>query len=341
MDWTYLTWDVLCVLVIVLAAEAANGWSDAPVGTSSAVASGALTSRQALLVTCIGNFVGLLAALVVGAAVAKTIGTGIVRPDIITIPSIGVAMSATIVWSLVALWLGFPISKTHSLLAALAGVGWALGGFQALMPESGNWSESGWLSVLKGMTVALLLGSSLAWFMASFILRLNWHNKISLTWWRRAQFGTVCIVSTGHGFNDGLKYAGIFTLVLLKANIITTFRVDPIVIILCAVVMAGGTLLGGYRIHKRLDTMVNGQSKTFQPFMGVSAELVSGISIWQTGWLGIPMSTNHAVVSAMAGAKSADGKVHNGAIWRIVWGWAVTYVFCFSAADFLTNVLLK
>ena len=170
MDLTQLSFETIVVLFTVLLAEGANGWSDAPVGTAAAAASGALTSRQALIVTALGNFIGLLVALVVGAAVAKTIGTGIVRPDIITIPAIGVAMVTTIAWSLIALRLGLPISKTHSLLAALAGVGWALGGINALLPASGHWGNSGWLAVLKGVMIALLAGSSLAWLLAKVLL---------------------------------------------------------------------------------------------------------------------------------------------------------------------------
>jgi PiT family inorganic phosphate transporter len=159
--------------------------------------------------------------------------------------------------------------------------------------------------------------------------------------WRRLQCITVCGVASGHGFNDGLKYVGIFTLVLLKSGVIAEFRVLPSVILLCAMVMACGTLLGGWRIHHRLERMVNGheepkkEKNPFRAHMGVCSELVAGFSIWQTGWLGIPMSTNHSVVSAMAGARSASGKVHAASLVRILWGWVVTYVFCFGLADML------
>jgi len=53
MDFTQLSIGVVLVLISVLAAEAANGWTDAPAGTSAAVASGLLTSRQALWRTAI------------------------------------------------------------------------------------------------------------------------------------------------------------------------------------------------------------------------------------------------------------------------------------------------
>lgn len=345
MDLTQLSFGGFFVLFAVLLAELTNGMSDAPIGTSAAVASKALTGRQALAITAIGNFIGLMIALLLGAAVAKTIGTGIVRPEIITVGAIGVAMATTVVWALGATWLGLPISKTHSLLATLAGIGYALGGFDALLPVSGHLADSGWLLVFKGMLIAILVGSAFSWFVTKIIIRTKLDTKIPEQWWRRAQVVTVCGVASGHGFNDGLKYVGIFTLVLLKSGAIPAFTVLPSVILLCAVIMAIGTLAGGWRIHRRLDRLVNEEKlresdpeqqvepkKPFKPYMGVATELVSTICIWQTGFLGIPMSTNHAVVSAMAGAKSANGKVHAGSLMRILWGWVVTYVFCFTVA---------
>ncbi len=347
MDWSHLTVGVALVLFLVLAAEASNGWTDAPTGTSAAVAAGLLTSRQALWVTAIFNFIGLIAALVVGAAVAKTIGTGIVRPDVISINSIGIAMLTIVVWAAVAAWLGLPVSKTHSLLAALAGIGYAQGGLDALMPASGHWGDSGWISAAKGVFYAIVCGSAFAWFLTRVVIKTNLHENVPDRWWRRIQRVTVCGVGSGHGFNDGLKYVGVFTLVLYKGKIIPEFQVLPEVIVLCAIVMGVGTLIGGWRIHRRLDSMVNGiheptggRKKPFGPHMGVCTELTSAFSIWQTGWLGIPMSTNHSVVSAMAGARSAGGKVHIASVIKILWGWVVTYVFCFFGADLITGWLL-
>ena len=110
--------QVLFVLIIVLLAEAANGFTDAPTGTSAAVASGVLSPRQALMLTSLGNFVGLILALVTGAKVAETIGTGIVRPDVVSVGSIGIAMATTVLWAVVAWWFRFPIRMLPSQRAA-------------------------------------------------------------------------------------------------------------------------------------------------------------------------------------------------------------------------------
>jgi PiT family inorganic phosphate transporter len=335
------------VLVIVLLAEAANGWTDAPCGTSAAVASGVLKSRTALWVTAICNFIGLIAAAIFGAAVAKTIGTGIVRPEMISVASIGIAMLTTVVWSAFAAKFGLPVSKTHSLIAALAGIGFAQGGIDALLPASGHLADSGWLAVGKGVFYAVTLGFFISWLLSTIISKTRLHERLSETWWKWAQRGTVCMLASGHGFNDGLKYVGVFTLVLLKSGMIPEFHILPEVIGLCAIVLGLGTLLAGWRIHDRLDMMVNGsavkaqvEKKSFRPYMGVCSELTAGASIWQSGWFGIPMSTNHAVVSAMAGARSASGKLHTASIVKIMGGWIITYGFCFGVADIMTSIIL-
>jgi PiT family inorganic phosphate transporter len=347
MFWSMLSFTAFVVLISILLAEATNGASDSPVGTSAAVASGVLTKRQALLMTAFGNFFGLIAAIILGAKVAETIGTGIVRADLITIESIGIAMVTSIAWASIAVWLGWPISKTHSLLASLAGIGFAYGGIEALLPVSGDWLKSGWIPAAEGVLLALVCGSAASFFLASVLLKFGLDKAEHDPMWRKMQIGTVCLVATGHGFNDGLKYVGIFTLVLYKSGMIPKFYVMWEVIVLCAIVMGIGTMIGGWRIHRTLDGMVNQPTpankenkKTFRPYMGVCTELVSGLLIWISGALGIPMSTNHGVVSAMAGAKSAGGKVHSGSIVKILWGWVITYLFCFLVAKWLTTWFL-
>lgn len=168
-----------------------------------------------------------------GAAVAHTIGKGIVQPDAISVDSITVAMFATIAWAGFAAWIGLPVSKSHSLLAALAGIGYAQGGFAALLPASGNWHDSGWVSAKLGVVIAIIGGSAVSWFLTKLVVAFKLNTQVSEKTWRRMQVGTVSAVSIAHGFNDGLKYVGVFTLVLVLGGVITEFTVMPEVILLC------------------------------------------------------------------------------------------------------------
>lgn len=323
-----LTIGVVVVLLLVLGAEFLNGWTDAPNATAAAVATGLLSRRQALWLAVILNTLGTLAALIFGAAVAKTIGTGIVSPEQINLYSIGAAMTAVIIWGLFAARIGLPVSKSHALFAALAGAAFQAGGSDALVAK-------GWITVLKGVGISTLIVFALSWTLSSLIdfAKPHWIGDRG---WRRMQAVTVMLVAFGHGWNDGLKFIGVFALVLLLAGITPVFHVSAWIVILCAAVMGAGTMLGGWRIVARVGKdMVN---DTYKPSQGVVAELIAALGIAGTAFAGIPMSTTHTVVSSIAGAKASHGlrAVNWKAVQVIVGGWIATIVVCSVVAFVLS-----
>src|SRR4029079_11552686 len=87
-----------------------------------------------------------------GTAVAATVGKGIVEPSAMTLPAITAAMLSIIAWGAIAARLGIPVSKSHALLAGLAGAGLAGGGWSAL-----QWT--GWEKVIIGLFRPVFVGS--------------------------------------------------------------------------------------------------------------------------------------------------------------------------------------
>ena len=73
------------VLLLVLAAEFVNGWTDAPNAIATVVSTRVLSPTQAVIMAAVLNIVG---ALVKGTAVATTIGTGIVKPEAIDLHTV-------------------------------------------------------------------------------------------------------------------------------------------------------------------------------------------------------------------------------------------------------------
>ncbi len=129
MSW--LTLGLVIALIAVLYAEFINGWTDAPNAIATVVSTGVMTPRNAVLMAVVLNTLGAMA----GTAVAATVGKGIVESKFLTLPAITAAMIAIIVWGTFAAKVGLPISKSHALLAGLAGAGLAGGGFAALQCE--------------------------------------------------------------------------------------------------------------------------------------------------------------------------------------------------------------
>lgn len=326
-----MTLGVYITLLLVLGAEFLNGWTDAPNATAAAVATGLLSRRAALWLAVILNVAGTLSALFFGAAIAKTIGTGIISPAAVSLYSISAAMSAIILWGLIAAYIGLPVSKSHALFAGLAGAAFQYGGTGALL-------AAGWIIVFKGVLISTFLVFVISWAVSGLILYANPH-WMSERAWRRCQAFTVMLVAFGHGWNDGLKFIGVFALVLLLAGISPVFHVSPWIVVLCAAVMGAGTMLGGWRIVSRVaKEMVNGFYKAEQ---GVVAEFVAAMGIGATAFFGIPMSTTHTVVSSVAGAKASHGfhTVNWKSVRLIVQGWIATIIFCALFAYTLSFIL--
>jgi PiT family inorganic phosphate transporter len=91
---------------------------------------------------------------------------------------------------------------------------------------------------------------------------------------------------------------------------------------LCALVMAAGTLAGGWRIIRTLGhKMVK-----LHPINGVAADVASSSVIITASVLGIPVSTTHNVSAAIMGVGTA--KRANAMRWtvveRMVWAWLLT-----------------
>lgn len=316
-----MTFELLLVLALVLGAEFINGYTDAPNATATAVATGLLTRTQALLWAAISNLLGLLPALIFGTAVAHTIGKGIIDSDAVNIELIAAAMCSVIIWGRIASVIGLPVSKSHALFAALAGAAFVGGGIDALQGE-------GWIKIAYGIGISIVVASSLSWVLARcFSLLQQSSLALSETSWRHLQLVTLTLVAGVHGWNDGLKFVGVFALVLLLGGVTTEFAVTPQIILICAVVMGLGTLCGGWRIVDRIKKMANNDCKSWQ---GVAAETISAACIGMSAFGGVPMSTTHTVVSAIAGAKAAVRvkDVHWSTAGLIVWGWLLTIVFC-------------
>lgn len=125
---------LIAALVVVLAAEFVNGWTDAPNAIATVVSTRVLSPSQAVLMAAVLNVVG---AVVTGTAVASTIGTGIVKPEVISgpegLPVVIAAALTVVIWSIVTWFYGIPTSESHELVAGLAGAGLAVAGPSVLL----------------------------------------------------------------------------------------------------------------------------------------------------------------------------------------------------------------
>ena len=341
---------IVTVIVVALAFEYINGFHDTANSIATVVSTKVLTPRQAVMLAACTNLFGAL----LGTAVAKTITGGLVDTGVVTITSniLICALMGAIVWNLITWWYGLPSSSSHALIGGLCGA--------ALAAAHNHWNVIIWAEpskvhwylgkgllwkVIVPMFFSPFLGFVFGFvIMALLYLTLQKQRPSKVN----AFFGVAQMFSAGamgvmHGTNDAQKTMGIIALALLSATKTGTLDHLPAwleflrspspppgkdleiatwIKVTCALTMASGTAVGGWRIIKTLGhKMVK-----LHPINGFAAEASSATVIGLASILGIPVSTTHNIAASIMGVGCA--KRFNAIKWtvveRMVWAWVLT-----------------
>jgi len=347
---------LLLVIMTALVFEFINGFHDTANSIATVVATKVLTPSQAVLLAAVTNLAGALT----GTAVAKTIASGLVDTDVVQVTSVVLicALTGGIIWNLITWWRGLPSSSSHALIGGLCGAAIAASdnNFHSLL-----WSQYGetwtknsgllWKVIIPMVTSPLagfLLGMLLMALLMASISSMNsaggWMARISRPRWVNAVFGKAQILSAGfmgfaHGTNDAQKTMGIVALAVFGAQTSGTLDslpswlgflhpsnpdggIDTWIIVTCALVMAAGTAMGGWRIIKTLGhKMVK-----LHPINGFAAETGSASILYLAAHFGMPVSTTHSISTAIMGVGYAKNPraLKFSVIERIVWAWILT-----------------
>lgn len=323
-----MSFALILALTTVLMAEFVNGWTDAPNVIATVISSGVMSPRAAILMAVVMNTVGATS----GTAVAATVGKGIVDPAALTLPSITSAMISIIAWGTFAARAGLPVSKSHALLAGLAGAAFAGGGLQAL-----QWA--GWEKVIIGMVLSIVLGGVAAFVIGLVVVFLAGGSKParSKSLFDRLTLVTACFLAFNHGLNDGQKFMGVFATTLLTGGAMATFEIPFWVILICALTMAAGTSAGGWRIIRTIGSRMT----RLQSWQAFAAQAAAGFTIFGASAFGIPLSTTHTITSGIVGAAASrrTSDVRWTVLKRIVLAWLITFPVCFAAAYVAARVV--
>lgn len=294
-----------------------NGFHDAANSIATVVGTRVLRPLQAVSIAAIANFAG---PFVFGTAVAATVGKGIIQPEFSTLYVIFAGLIGAIVWDLITWWLGLPSSSSHALIGGLVGSALIAGGLQALV-------FSGIERVLIFMVVSPSVGFAIsAAFTIAIMLAFRTVPSVKVN----RVFGKLQIVSSTffsltHGANDGQKTMGVITALLIAGGLLQageSFVVPLWVIMAAAAAIAFGTFFGGWRIVKTMAFRLT----SLKPYQGFAAETGGGAILTSMAWLGIPVSTTHAISGAIMGTGSTKrfSAVRWGLGKRIVYAWIIT-----------------
>jgi len=262
-------------------------------------------------------FWNFIAAFVFGTAVAKTIGKGMVRIEMVDEKVLLAGLLGAITWNVITLILGLPTSSSHALMGGYGGAAVAHAGLKALI--LGGWTKPVlfiFLSPVIGFFVATAVTVITSW-----IVRRQRPLKVD-RWFRRLQLISAAAYSLGHGTNDAQKGMGIITTALVAGGLMKTYDVPYWVILCCHLAMGGGTMAGGWRIIKTMGQRIT----KLTPFGGFSAEAAGALTLMGTAHFGIPVSTTHTITGAIVGVGASRrlSAVRWGVTRRIVFAWVLT-----------------
>ncbi|MGV9195024.1 inorganic phosphate transporter [Microbacterium sp. MC2] len=314
---------LIVVLVIALALffDFTNGFHDTANAMATPIATGALKPKVAVLLAAVLNLVGAF----LSTEVAKTISGGIVREDQISatiFPAIIFAgLIGAITWNMLTWLLGLPSSSSHALFGGLIGAT-LVGASVAAIDFGVVMSKVVLPAVIAPLTAGII--AFVATKIAYGITRRYDGKPDGRDGFRWGQIFTSSLVALAHGTNDAQKTMGVITLAMITVGWQSAAQHEPQlwVIVACAVTIALGTYMGGWRIIRTL-----GKGLTdVKPAQGFSAEASTASTILASSALGFALSTTQVASGSVIGSGLGrrGSKVRWRTAGRIMIGWLLT-----------------
>jgi PiT family inorganic phosphate transporter len=305
---------VAALVTLALIFDYINGFHDAANSIATVVSTRVLSPGKAVIWAAFFNFI---AAFTFGTAVAKTVGSGMVHLEYVTLAVIFAGLCGAITWNLITWFFGLPTSSSHALFGGYAGAAVAKAGFQTIIPA--GWTKTiifMFLAPVIGLTVGLALMTAIFW-----VFRWMPPSRVD-RWFRRLQLVSAAAFSLMHGANDAQKTMGIIAGVLYSAKYIPSFYIPFWVVLAAHAAIGFGTLSGGWRIIHTMGSKIT----RLEPVSGFAAETGAACAILIATHLGVGISTTHTITGAIVGVGATRrlSAVRWGVAGRIVWAWLLT-----------------
>ena len=324
--------SITLILVIVLAItfDFINGFHDTANSIATTVATRVLTPAMAIIMAATFNFGGAL----VSEKVAKTISKGLINGHLEQYV-IMAALIAAIIWNLITWYIGIPSSSSHALIGGLLG---------ASIVYAWSFQKVLWDGVFHKIVIPLftspfigfVIGFSIMWLLYRILSPFS--NRVVNGWFSKLQIVSAILVSFAHGKNDAQKSMGIITLALVSAGFLTNDDPVPLwVKLTCAIAMAIGTSVGGWKIIKTMGTSIT----KLEPIGGFAAQTAAALVIEVASELGAPISTTQVISTSIMGVGAS--KRFSAVKWiiakNIVWAWVITIPITAAFGAIITFIL--
>ena len=324
------------VVVTALAFDFTNGFHDTGNAMATSIATGALKPKVAVTLSAILNLIGAFLSVEVALTVTNAVvriqdADGAPRPELIADGGMGLlliilaGLVGAILWNLLTWLFGLPSSSSHALFGGLIGAT-----ILGLGADGVKWVGDG--TKLDGVVGKVILPALLAPAIAIIVASIGTWLVFRITrsvaegfrdkGFRLGQIGSSSLISLAHGTNDAQKTMGVITLALIATGSWTNLHAVPFwVKLACAIAIALGTYIGGWRI---IRTMGKGLVEVCPP-QGLAAEASSASVILASSHLGFALSTTHVATGSILGSGLGRRAAVNWSVaGRMVLAWLIT-----------------
>ena len=327
---------LLITVLLTLGVIFVNGWTDAPNAIATCITTRCMSTRSAIWMSAIFNFLGVFVMTQINSSVASTISNmvdfgGNTREALIALCA---ALFSIVVYSVGASYFGIPTSESHSLIAGLSGAA------IAIQNGIGGINMDEWAKVLYGLVLSLILGFATGLVVCKVVSLVCYRMDRRKTnrFFRGAQIFGAAAMSFMHGAQDGQKFIGVLFLGIAFSNgqgSVSGISIPVWLMLVCSVVMAAGTSVGGEKIIKSVGMdMVK-----LEKYQGFSADLSAAFCLLYSSLFGIPVSTTHTKTSAIMGVGAVKrlSSINLGVVKEMV----LTWIFTFPGCGLISFIMAK
>jgi PiT family inorganic phosphate transporter len=314
------------IILVALIFDFTNGAHDCANAIATVVSTKVMSPRSAVMMAAGLNLFGAL----LGEEVAHTLGSGIINTDMVMgcQPLVLAALIGAIAWNLITWYYGIPSSSSHALIGGLMGAAITHAGFSSLN------GLSIFKKVLLPLVLSPLAGFAVSYAVMAIIMLIFWKtNRRSVShYFEKLQILSSAFMATSHGLNDAQKTMGVITLALFLFHKIDTIHVPLWVKLICALAMAMGTAMGGWKIVKTMGHKIF----KLEPVHGFAAETSAAMVITGASLMGAPISTTHTISACVFGVGST--KRLSAVRWGIAGNLIVAWILTIPASAFIAGV---
>ena len=336
------------VIVTALAFDFTNGFHDTGNAMAPSIATGALKPKTAVMLSALLNLIGAFLSVEVALTVTNAVvnlqdDAGAPRPELLGDGGEGLlliilsGLAGAIIWNLLTWLWSLPSSSSHALFGGLVGATIAGLGFGGV-----NWVGDGSkldgvvgkviLPALVSPVVAIIVASVGTWLVFAITRTMDERRREKRFKW--GQVGSASLISLAHGTNDAQKTMGVITLALIATGSWTELHSVPFwVKVACAVAIALGTYLGGWRI---IRTLGKGLVEINAP-QGMAADASSAAVILASSHMGFALSTTHVATGSILG--SGLGRSKTKVNWRVAGRMLASWAIPLPAAALVGAVM--